>query len=241
MIVSNLSFSYKNQNILKDINFRAKDGEIIMVLGVNGVGKSTLMKCLAGVLNYNGLVDLEGIKSTKIGYMTQNIVSNDCLSVFEFILLGRIGELKFKVSDKDLLRVEHVINHLKIEHLAKRNFNELSGGQQRLIIVAQMLAKEPKLMFLDEPTANLDIAREKEIMELIKQYCKFYNIAAIINIHNINHALKYADKILLLKEGKNAFFGEVDELKLDILEECFKVKFDTYFNANNDKIIFEKY
>ncbi|MBZ7986891.1 ABC transporter ATP-binding protein [Campylobacter canadensis] len=240
MKVSNLSFSYKNNEILKNINFEIQNGEILMVLGVNGIGKSTLMKCLAGVLKHDGKVELDGIKRTKIGYMTQNIIPNDCLSVFEFILLGRIGELKFKVSKEDLKRVEHVISHLGIEKYAARNFNELSGGQQRLVIVAQMLAKEPKLMFLDEPTANLDIARESEIMQLVKEYCKYYNVAAIINMHNLNHALRYADKILLLKQDYS-HFCDVKDLKIQMLEHCFDVEFDIFTNEKGQRIIFEKF
>lgn len=238
MIVKNLSFAYGGKKILKDINFNVNSGEIVMVLGVNGAGKSTLMKCLAGIFKpLTGSVSLEAIPRKSIGYLTQNIIENDSLSVFEFVLLGRIGELRFKVSDDDLTRVEHVLEHVGITHFAKRNFNELSGGQQRLVLVAQLLARSPKIMFLDEPTANLDLLHQKSVLELICKYARYYNTSTIINIHNINHALTYADKILILQDGGVKFFDKSSGVTIEILEDVFGVSFEIFTNKNGDKIV----
>lgn len=203
MKVQNLNFSYKNKQILKDISFEIKPSEIIAVIGVNGAGKSTLMKCLAGILKPKQKIILD---KNKIGYLAQNIAGYDFLSVFELVLLGRIGKLKLKVSKYDINRVMHVLKHLNINHFANQKFKELSGGQQRLVLIAQVFVRDPKLMLLDEPTANLDFYHQKSILNLIKDYTKKYQSATIINIHNINHALKYADKILVLDNSKICFF-----------------------------------
>ncbi|PSM53039.1 iron ABC transporter, ATP-binding protein [Campylobacter blaseri] len=237
MIVDNLSFSYKDRQILKDLNFEVNDSEILMVLGVNGVGKSTLMKCLAGVNKFKGLVKFD--KAKKLGYLTQNIIENDALSVFELVLLGRIGELKFRVSKDDLERVEHVLEHVGITHLSKRYFTQLSGGQQRLVLIAQMLARSPQILLLDEPTANLDLLHQRNILKLIKEYTKYYNTTTIINIHDINHALSFGDNILLLKDGEIAFFGKKQELDIELLSEVFGVKFEYVTSKSGEKIIID--
>ncbi|WP_297575200.1 ABC transporter ATP-binding protein [uncultured Campylobacter sp.] len=238
MKVENLYFSYGHRDILKDINFNVEDGEIVTVLGVNGVGKSTLMKCLAGVLRpTKGMIDTNNISINKIGYLSQNIMPNDALSVFEFVLLGRVGELRLRVSDEDLDKVWAALKHVGIVDFAKLYFNELSGGQQRLVLVAQLLAREPKIMFLDEPTANLDLKHQKNILELFYKYSKANNIKTVINIHDINHAIKYGDKILVLKDGKVRFFDDKSKLDIEILEEIFDVDFEIFINKNREKII----
>lgn len=237
MRVEGLSFSYKNKEILKNISFAVNEGEILTILGVNGAGKSTTMKCLAGILKTDAKIDLCGASVKEIGYLTQNIMQEGGLSVFELVLLGRISKLNFKVSRSDLQRVEHVLKHVGIEHLAKRSFSELSGGQQRLVLIAMVFAKTPKIMLLDEPTANLDLLHQKDILNLIRDYTKFYKISTVINIHDINHALNYGDKIMVLHNGEIAFLGAPKDLDTALLSEVFGVEFEFLQNRSGKKFI----
>lgn len=237
MRVEGLSFSYKNKEILKNISFTVNEGEILTILGVNGAGKSTTMKCLAGILKTDAKIDLCGASVKEIGYLMQNIMQEGELSVFELVLLGRISKLNFKVSRSDLQRVEHVLKHVGIEHLAKRSFSELSGGQQRLVLIAMVFAKTPKIMLLDEPTANLDLLHQKDILNLIRDYTKFYKISTVINIHDINHALNYGDKIMVLHDGEIAFLGAPKDLDTALLSEVFGVEFELFQNRSGKNFI----
>ena len=237
MRVEGLSFSYKNKEILKNISFVVNEGKILTILGVNGAGKSTTMKCLAGILKTDAKIDLCSASVKEIGYLTQNIMQEGGLSVFELVLLGRISKLNFKVSRGDLQRVEHVLKHVGIKHLAKRSFSELSGGQQRLVLIAMVFAKTPKIMLLDEPTANLDLLHQKDILNLIRDYTKFYKISTVINIHDINHALNYGDKIMVLHDGEIAFLGAPKDLDTALLSEVFGVEFELFQNRSGKKFI----
>ena len=136
--VKNLSFKYNEKYILKNINFTADTGKVTAIIGANGTGKSTLLKNIIGSLKGNGdiLINDKSINKYKkdeftktISYLSQN---NDCravLNVFEVILLGRMHSLSFKVSDKDIKKVEEVMKQLGIEEFASRNIAELSGGK----------------------------------------------------------------------------------------------------------------
>lgn len=234
MRVENLNFFYKTKQILKNISFEAKNGEIIAVLGVNGVGKSTLMKCLADVLKPNSGKIYE---NQKVAYLTQNIATCYELNVFEMVLLGRAPELRLKISDEDISRVEHVLNHIGITNLAQRGFCELSGGQQRLVLIAQIFVKNPQIMLLDEPTANLDYSHQKNILNLIYSYTKHYNSITIINIHSVNQAFLWADKILILNNGEICFFDKKENLDMSILCEIFGVNFEILSNKRGEKFI----
>lgn len=234
MRVENLNFFYKDKHILNNISFEAKNGEIIAVLGINGAGKSTLMKCLAGVLKPNS-GKIYG--NEKIGYLTQNIINCDELNVFEMVLLGRVNELSLKISDDDKRRICHILEHLGITHLAKRHFCELSGGQQRLVLIAQIFVKNPKIMLLDEPSANLDYSHQKTILSLIFSYTKRFNSISVINIHNVNQAFLWADKILVLNDGKICFFDIKEKLDISLLSEVFGVSFEILTNKNGKKFI----
>ena len=130
-----------------------------------------------------------------------------------------------------------MLKHVGIEHLAKRSFSELSGGQQRLVLIAMVFAKTPKIMLLDEPTANLDLLHQKDILNLIRDYTKFYKISTVINIHDINHALNYGDKIMVLHDGDIAFLGAPKDLDTALLSEVFGVEFELFQNRSGKKFI----
>jgi iron complex transport system ATP-binding protein len=154
----------------------AYPGEITAIIGANGIGKSTLLKLICGLLKGSGSIMVNGRSidrydrrdlSHHISYLSQDTVSNVMLSVFEVVLLGRVDRLTHRVPDRELEIVERVLRQLHLEPYASRNIGELSGGQRQLVFIAQALVRNPQVLILDEPTSNLDLYFQCEIMDLL--------------------------------------------------------------------------
>ncbi|MEM1672233.1 MAG: ABC transporter ATP-binding protein [Archaeoglobaceae archaeon] len=230
--VESLTYSYGKRDVLKDIAFSLERGEMLFIIGPNGSGKTTLLKCLNGILKPKGSIYVEKINlnklnpleiAKKMGYVPQR-GEISFLTVFDAILLGRKPHIKWEVSEKDIKIVEETIKMLKIEHLALRKLNELSGGELQLVLIARALAQQPRYLLLDEPTNNLDIKNQIEVMRLVKTAVKDKGISAIVTVHDINLALNYAEKVLVLKDGKIFAFGGRDVINEDIISAVYGIK-----------------
>lgn len=230
--VESLTYSYGKRDVLKNIAFSLERGEMLFIIGPNGSGKTTLLKCLNGILKPKGSIYVEKINlnklnpleiAKKMGYVPQR-GEISFLTVFDAILLGRKPHIKWEVSEKDIKIVEETIKMLKIEHLALRKLNELSGGELQLVLIARALAQQPRYLLLDEPTNNLDIKNQIEVMRLVKTAVKDKGISAIVTVHDINLALNYAEKILVLKEGKIFAFGGREVVNEELLCAVYGIK-----------------
>ncbi|MEM4278951.1 MAG: ABC transporter ATP-binding protein [Archaeoglobaceae archaeon] len=230
--VESLTYSYGKRDVLKDIAFSLERGEMLFIIGPNGSGKTTLLKCLNGILKPKGSIYVEKINlnklnpleiAKKMGYVPQR-GEISFLTVFDAILLGRKPHIKWEASEKDVKIVEETIKMLKIEHLALRKLNELSGGELQLVLIARALAQQPRYLLLDEPTNNLDIKNQIEVMRLVKTAVKDKGISAIVTVHDINLALNYAEKILVLKEGKIFAFGGREVVNEELLCAVYGIK-----------------
>ncbi|MDI9645458.1 MAG: ABC transporter ATP-binding protein [Archaeoglobales archaeon] len=230
--VERISYSYGKKDVLKEITFSLGRGEMMFILGPNGSGKTTLLKCLNRILKPQGAVYLEKIDlnkispielAKKIGYVPQR-GEISFLTVFDAILLGRKPYIRWDVTERDIKIVEDTIKMLKIEHLALRKLNELSGGELQLVLIARAFAQQPKYLLLDEPTNNLDIKNQIEVMRLIKNAVKEKNISAIVTMHDINLALNYAEKIMLLKDGKLFAFGGREIINEETMEVVYGIR-----------------
>lgn len=209
--VKDLSFRYGSEAVLNHVSFTAHPGEITAVIGANGVGKSTLLKCVAGLLKHEGQVLICGKdgrtlsdreRAAKIGYLCQN---NGCfaqLSVFEVILMGLVNELSFHVSQEEIQRVEHIMELMNINEYAGRKINQLSGGQQQLVFIAQTLIKKPDILIMDEPTSALDLNRQFQLMEMIKKVTEEYGFTTMVCHHHLDLVSRYASRVLVLKGGQ---------------------------------------
>ena len=209
--VNNLNFKYKKEYVLKDISFKLNSGEILALLGANGAGKSTLLKCINKILHpLSGTIKLneQTIESMNRNSIARNISyvpqvqEYESISVFETVLLGRKPYIKWDLEHKDMEIARRVIEQLKLTKLAMRNILELSGGEIQKVSIARALTQQPHLLLLDEPTSNLDQKNQLDILDLVHSSVKDNNIAAIISVHDLNMALRYADKFLLLKHNK---------------------------------------
>ncbi|MHA1270943.1 MAG: ABC transporter ATP-binding protein [Candidatus Helarchaeota archaeon] len=229
-----IEFIYNNGiQALKDISFKIRFGDFIGIIGPNGTGKSTLLKILDGILKPKvGTVLIQGIKLNKyrlkelakiIGYIPQNNTSIFPTTVFDTVLLGRKPYIEWgNPSKKDIEITAKILDKLNLGKIALRNINELSGGQLQKVLIARALAQQPSVILLDEPTANLDINHQLEVLNILRKETE-KRICIIIAIHDLNLAIKFCNKFVILNQGKIAAIGGKEILTKSIIEKVFKV------------------
>ncbi|MCZ3365573.1 MULTISPECIES: ABC transporter ATP-binding protein [Methanobacterium] len=230
--VDKIEFSYGNATVLKDVNFKVKKGDFVSILGVNGSGKSTLMKCINRILKFKeGMIfvedrDLKKMKdieiARKIGYVPQSSETG-FVTVFDAVLLGRKPYIKWDISKKDIELTENILKVMNLEEYALRYINELSGGELQKVVIARALVQEPQILLLDEPTSDLDLKNQLEVMKIIREVSDTHNIASIVVMHDINLALRYSDKFIILKEGQVFTTGGKEVITPEIIKETYGV------------------
>jgi iron complex transport system ATP-binding protein len=210
--VRDIEFSYKSgPSVLKDIHMEVDAHEILTILGPNGVGKSTLLKCLNGLLKARRgtvMVDGEEIHKMKrvevakrVGYVPQRADVSK-ITVFDSVLLGRKPHITWDVSSKDIEITKDAVNCLGLDALSLKYIDEVSGGELQKVQLARALVQEPKVLLLDEPTSSLDLCNQHRIMATLVDVVRRTDLTAILTMHDLNLALRYSDKFLLLKDGK---------------------------------------
>lgn len=219
--IKNLTFSYNSHKILDDLNLVIENSEVLSLVGPNGSGKTTLIKCIDRILKPKGSILLDGKEieemsrqdvARQIGYVPQSSSAPLATTVFDTVLMGRRPHIGWRVRDADLEKVAEVLERLHLEDLAMRDFSQLSGGQKQKVLIARALAQEPSILLLDEPTSNLDMLHQLEVMETVSHLVKEKNISAVMAIHDLNLASRYSDKLVMLKEGKVYAAGEPQSL-----------------------------
>ncbi|MDI9395946.1 MAG: ABC transporter ATP-binding protein [Euryarchaeota archaeon] len=228
--VEELQFLYRNRKILHDIAFSINEGEVVAILGPNGVGKTTLLKCLNRILRpKSGTVHLEGKNlfdlgsmevARRIGYVPQRVETGR-LTAFDAVLLGRRPHIKWDITEKDMQIVVSVFKLLSMEDMLLRYIDEMSGGELQKVAIARSLVQEPKILLLDEPTSSLDLRNQVEILATIRQIVLDHKIAAIMTMHDLNQALRYADRFIFLKGGKVHAHGGVEVITPQTIEEVY--------------------
>jgi iron complex transport system ATP-binding protein len=240
--VRDIGFRYSNQWVLKKISFEAGKGEIIGIIGPNGSGKTTLLKVIDGILfPQEGDVLIQGasIRHIKRNVLAQlvAVVPQETYMIFPFrvaevVLMGRyphLGRLVFE-SKHDYHIAKNAMEKTDILSFADRKVHQLSGGERQRVWIARALAQEPQIMLLDESTAFLDIRHQVALFDLIKSVNKKEGLTVIVVTHDINLAVQYADRIILLSEGAIHCLGSSDEV---ITEQHIKEVYET--NVKVDK------
>ncbi|NLJ55978.1 MAG: ABC transporter ATP-binding protein [Firmicutes bacterium] len=210
--VQGVCFRYGSMEALKDVELEAKSGEVLAVIGANGSGKSTLIRCINMILKpYRGTVYLNGRKicsfspkerAGMMGYVPQGVRDVFSYNVMEMVMMGRKPYINYGVGKKDLKIVSAVLSRLGLMQFMERYLYELSGGERQKVLIARALAQEPAVLCLDEPTSNLDVRHQLEVMELVRDIAKQQKKCVLIVIHDLNLAARFADQILMLKEGR---------------------------------------
>jgi len=215
--IKGLTFSYNSHKILDDLNVMVDDSEILGLVGPNGSGKTTLIKCIDRILKPKGSILLDGKEienmsrqevARQIGYVPQSSSTPLATTVFDTVLMGRRPHISWRVTDADLDKVAEVLERLHLGDLAMRDFSQLSGGQKQKVLIARALAQEPAVLLLDEPTSNLDMKHQLEVMETVSSLVKEKNISAVMAIHDLNLAARFSDRLVMLKDGQVYAAGE---------------------------------
>lgn len=207
----NLNFAYEENLILKDIALHIPPNQVSTIIGTNGIGKSTLLRCLAniyqpqsGAIYLNGK-DIAAFTATELarelGYVPQ--VQSDVfpLTVYEAILLGRKPYIRWSVRSRDLAVVDAIVERFNLGEFSERKISTLSGGERQKVALARALAQEPSMLFLDEPTSNLDLAHQLELMELVVELTSTLGSTVVMVLHDLNLAARFSDQVFLLDKS----------------------------------------
>jgi len=228
--VHELGFLYRNHDVLKKIAFEVNHGEIVAILGPNGVGKTTLLKCLNRILKpKSGRVFLDGSEignlnaleiARRAGYVPQRVETGR-LTAFDAVLLGRRPHIGWDISERDLQIVDAIFSRLSMDHLRLSYIDEMSGGELQKVAIARALVQDPRILLLDEPPSSLDLKNQVDILTTIVGIVREHGIAAVMTMHDLNQALRYADRFNFLKDGNIHFHGTYDAVTPDIIEDVY--------------------
>lgn len=232
LAVNNVVFSYPSHLVLKNVKFEVKNGDCLAILGTNGVGKSTLLKCINKILMpQQGVITIEKDEVSKltrrevarrVGYVPQRHEGGR-FTVFDAIILGRKPHISWDISAQDLEIVNKAIKLLGLEPFSLRYIDELSGGELQKVVIARALAQEPRVMLLDEPTSNLDLKNQLDVLNIIKKVVKEQQIAALVTMHDLNLAIRFANKFIFLKKGTIFAAGGFEIITPENIEAVYAV------------------
>ncbi len=210
--LAGVGFQYGNHKVLENISFDAFPGEVTTIIGPNGAGKSTLLKLISGILKpTRGRICLDNKDTIHmsreeivkiVSYLPQENTIPGILTVYETLLLGRIPYLSLRIKEEDLKAVENVLEDLGLKSFALRYAHQLSGGERQMILIAQALVREPKVLLLDEPVSNLDIRHQLKVLNMIRKITFEKKMTTIIVIHDLNLALRYSENIIIINGGR---------------------------------------
>lgn len=250
---SDIWFKNSHRYLLEGISFEVKAGEVLSILGANGAGKSTLLKNISGELHpskgsfYFKEKLLSSWKNSQLaqqrGVLSQHYQVSLPFTSLQIVMMGRYPHFKNHPLPIDHDIVKKCLHFAGIEHLAERNYLTLSGGEQQRVQIARVLAQlwddnsSDKLLLLDEPVSALDIQYQHHIMQLIRQLAvRGFSIISVV--HDLNLALQYSNKILLLKNGKQVAFGDTGLLNREHIKEVYGVESELITHpAENRKYI----
>lgn len=212
--LNNVSLGYDRRAILHDVNMTARPGQILGLVGPNGSGKSTLIKGMTRTIDlFSGRIFIDGrdvrtIKRNELARLIATVPQDPALppafTAFEAVLTGRtphLGLLRYE-GGRDLAIAWQAMQATHTESFAERRVSELSGGERQRLVIARALTQQPKAMLLDEPTANLDINHQVEILNLVKGLCLERNLTVIVALHDLNLAAQYCDWMVMLNAGR---------------------------------------
>ena len=220
----NLSFGYGAARVLRDVTLPAiRSGEITALIGPNATGKSTLLKCLAGLHTPSGDIWIDDAGERRaahteqrhgrrllprrrnghnlIQYVPQELPPPSSITVFEAVLLARQQQSHIRTSRKIVEEIGRTLALLHLDPLSAKPLSELSGGQRQMVSLAQALTRQPAFMLLDEPTSNLDLRNQLQMLTLIRKLATEQPAAIVITVHDLNLAARFADQAVVLQSG----------------------------------------
>lgn len=231
--VDDITFTYDGSEIILDgVKLEIDKPEIVGIIGPNGSGKTTLIKCINNILApIQGKILLGGeeLKNYKMGeiakkmaYVPQNTEKDmNSPNVYEVVLMGRRPHSVWQYSEYDTELVWKIMTEMDVAHLASHRFDELSSGQLQRVLISRAIAQEAKIFLLDEPTSNLDVKYQIEVMNIVNKIVKENNVGACVIIHDLDLAYRFCDKIIMMGDKKVQFTGTPDDVMTS--ENIYKI------------------
>ena len=233
--VKGLSFSYGGRKVLDRISFDVEDNSIVSSLGPNGVGKTTLLRCLCNLhrpqegsilVDGTDVLTLSGRELAKhIGYVPQS-TKPVRTTVFDTALIGRRPYMEWGVTKRDMEITESVLDALGLTGLSMRYADEISGGEYQKVQIARAMVQEPEILILDEPTNNLDIANQHVTMHAILNAVSSRGMCTIMTMHDINLAVHYSDRFLFIKDGRVWAYGGPEIITEELVHDVYGIDSD---------------
>lgn len=227
LVLKDLGASYGRATVLSKVAIELlTPGATTAVIGPNAAGKSTLFKRIAGLISGPGVVQLsEATRGDRsICYMPQDTGSNAVLTVYELLLLAAKQGGGWRVNDDELFEIDAILKALRIENLAFRGLDALSGGQRQLVSLGQALVRKPEVLLMDEPTSALDLHRQIDVLEFVADLAARTGMIVLIALHDLNHALRYCTNTIVIANGEMAASGTTaDVITPAMLRDIYRV------------------
>lgn len=234
MDVKNLTQGYGDNIVLNDISFSAESGELLTILGPNGCGKSTLIKTLCNVIkpisgdvtiDNTHVADLDLKELAKaIGYVPQTTRNFGYSTVYDLVLIGRKPYVEWKYTREDLGIAADAIIKMNLGTYLNKDIQELSGGQRQRAFIARALAQDPDFYIFDEPTSSFDLRNQLDTMRIMKQIIQDKNACLIVALHDLNLAIRYSDRVMVLNDSRIFDIGKPEDvITSKMIEEVYGV------------------
>lgn len=233
--IENLSFSYGRHQVLHDINVTIPDGTLVNVLGPNGVGKSTLFRCILGLNSgYEGTIRVNGKdirslnvkeRAREISYIPQSHAPVYDYEVLDVVLMSTgtdLGMMRMP-GKRHVERAYEALERIGIEKLAHRTYTQISGGEQQLVLIARAIAQDARTIIMDEPTSALDYGNTVRVLSCVRQLAR-EGMSVVQSTHQPDHAFLYSDRTLVINRGRVAAYGTPKEvITKDLVSELYGV------------------
>lgn len=241
--IQNYSFGYPNSAVLEGVNLSIPAGKISAIIGANGAGKSTLLKSVSGLLQGRGSIQIgaqennlhevatmpQNERVRLVSYLSQDLNCDAALSVFEIVLLGMVGSLNTRVAEADIERAHAALDTFNLGRFAQRNITELSGGQRQMVFIAQALAKNPKILVFDEPTASLDLYRQYELMNRLQALTCERQLTTLLTLHHLELVAHYADQVIVMHDkGVYAAGSPAEVMTEAMFQDVFRLETEVF-------------
>jgi len=245
--IDSITVSYGETEILHEVTLEVHAGEVVSLIGPNGAGKTTMLRAISGVLPLqSGSVEVNGRdlstmpiseRARLLAVVPQARKLTPEYTVQQAVMMGRTPYLGWlgNPSKKDLDKVDWAIDRTGISELVERRVDELSGGEQQLVLVARALAQDSPVILLDEPTAHLDLRHQATILDLVHSLASERNLAVLMSLHDLNLVSIFSDRIALLDQGTILADGQPhDVLTRDQLSRVYQVPLDIIQHPHRD-------
>ena len=237
LALNNVYAGYGGTDVVKNISLRVKGNENLLIVGPNGCGKTTLLKTMANLLPFKGEFEIDGKSirkmkrkeiARKIAMLSQTPGIYFSYTVFDTVMMGRYLHRQDRLlglpSDEDEKHVMRCLEAVNLSGEKDREITTLSGGQLQRVFLARTLAQDPEIILLDEPTNHLDLKCQFELIEYLKEWSKQGNRAIVGVLHDLNLALRLADRIMVMKDGQARAYGKSCDIMADgLLESVYEM------------------